>query len=169
MRGDWADPRDVALPIALFQDWVGGSGMKDEAEAEFLVEGLEMLGINATVVFRSHTLTDISSMDKDVGMVFVDYGGVANGYGITEKLRPGWRAMQAWAREHPGTLVVIWTGFTTRLFRYEFDGEESEDNILLNPCMIGGPDEVPILRRIMAWAGVTHVELDDKGRRVFDT
>jgi hypothetical protein len=62
-------------------------------------------------------LSDSHEMD----VLVVDYGGLHGGYG--DAVHRYGTSVAKWAEEHPGRLVVLWTPFTSTLYRSTFEAE----------------------------------------------
>jgi len=69
--------------------------------------------------------------DKDFELLVIDYGGLA-AHGSWDSAAWQLRCVLEWARDHPGGLVVLYTGYTRRVYEGELEREFCQaDNVLM--------------------------------------
>lgn len=69
--------------------------------------------------------------DKTFDLLVVDYGGMA-AHGSWDGAEWQIRRVLEWAREHPGGLVLLFTGYTRKVYEGELEREFGhQDNVLM--------------------------------------
>lgn len=101
------------IRTAWISDIVGSLGRSREEEvADDLPDLAETLGLELDLVVSDRGMEAIK--DQKIDMLVFDYGGAANAYGNST-----WNqfdAMIAWAEEHPSSLILLYSSFTSRMY-----------------------------------------------------
>ena len=105
-----------------------GSGTIEE-EVEMAVFELRKIGLDVEVKAMDDGMVDFANRSLD--LLIVDYGGVSLG-GAYDLATYQIKEACQWADERPGSLMVIWTKFTSIVYQDELEREFGHlDNVLL--------------------------------------
>ena len=97
------------LKIGLLLDAIGGGGRTPSEEcADIISELAELGGLPAKAVWAGTKASD-GLAEADLDLLVFDYGAM---WQHEEILFREIDAVQAWAREHPGKVALLWSGFT---------------------------------------------------------
>ena len=110
--------------LGILNDRVASSmGDVEEERAQILREvGADWAGNikGVTQVWASSDTRDLADAPA-LDMLVVDYGALARAYGsVAEDYT---RAVRVWADDHPGALVILWTGHTAHIYTAVFEEE----------------------------------------------
>lgn len=102
------------IRVAWVNDVRASQGMTAGEEAEKEIYALQVrLRYKLHLVKQSLFIEDVEQLDIDL-LVF-DYGGAASSY--SDRLWDQFEAMCRWAHEHPGRLVLLYTGMTGKMYQ----------------------------------------------------
>ena len=134
-----------SIKTAWVNDPVGSLG---RTSTEEMIEDRDMLarslGYEIDVTKHANSMADVQGQHFDL-LVF-DYGGAANSYG-----KSAWDefdAVIAWAEDHPGTLVLIYSSFSGNMYRNLLQGR-ADSTELANIKVWHDPDPDRDLRDSM--------------------
>lgn len=97
-------------------------------EVALAVAELAELGVTITVAKTSRLMQDVYRDTFD--LLVLDYGGLSTAGGSHAEMQV-WSACN-YAENHPGSLVVLWSKFTERIYRGELEDTFGHlDNVLL--------------------------------------
>lgn len=119
-----------------------GSAIKPEQEADEIATyfgDYHGLYLNYT-----HSTSVHVASERSPEFIIMDYGGIMPGSD-----NDVWQLRQLceWAESHPGKLVLIWTSFTSRVWKFELENEFGHlDNVLhWKPVRSDGSTQYDIL------------------------
>jgi hypothetical protein len=135
----------VADNYGLYRGW--------EQDVTDIVQHFESEGFSVTLVGKSVSIVVVA--DRDCDVLVVDYGradvGTNGDAGLAIDTA---RRAYTWAREHPGRLLILWTGFTARTYREVAEEIEAEDldNVVM---MANYDDNTEQWQQIKRWCGAS--------------
>jgi len=122
------------IKLAWINDWMGSLGNTSEEEAQQEAQYLrELLGKQVELVVCDRSL--FPHRDKKLDLVVLDYGGVFHGAWDTAKVQIEYAC--TWAKDHPSTIVLIYTLLTQQIFDESIEQFKGIENIKPYPTDTG--------------------------------
>lgn len=128
------------IKTLIITDVMGAGGLEPAEEAKEIAYLFKQLyDITLDWQHEEHAGT---IEEHDPKLIIIDYGGMLPGQStdvqqVTEVIK--------WAQDHPSRLVLIWTTFTARIWKFDLEDEFQDlDNVLLWRPFLDGSSYAPI-------------------------
>ena len=126
-------------------------------EVKIVVDELALIGIFVEIAQTASNMMEVYRGRFE--LLVIDYGGLSTMGGSHAGMQV-WSACK-YAEDHPGSLVVLWSKFTERIYRGELEAEFGLlDNVLLRYAKeeSGYEKTERFNAKIQAWFGVGNSE-----------
>lgn len=129
-------------------------GGDTEAERQNIESSLQDLGIAFHIAYFSQEgAYRFLQADPYLDVLFIDYGGMSV-MGAHDTAKSNVRGVKNYADNHPGTLIVFWTEFTSELYR-----EVSEEFGAIDNCVCRTfDDDTTWATRVQQWCAMAKEE-----------
>ena len=115
------------IKTLIVTDYMGTLTQEPEEEAEDIARQFQQdykIELDWTHQTAANNLDEVNPK-----LIIIDYGGIMPG---SDTDLHQVRAVGKWAQAHPSRLVLIWTSFTSRIWKFDLEDEFDEmDNVLL--------------------------------------
>lgn len=115
------EPKGPRVRVGIVNDFLTYSDLTVEEEREEILEELRKRyngNVDAVLAWGAER-PDFEDM-PEVDLLVIDYGALWQSSGLVADFS---RRVRAWADEHSGKLVVLWTSFTCSIYHHEFEAE----------------------------------------------
>lgn len=133
--------------LCVFDPMISAGMTADEQAAQEIEALREIDLLDVVLIARLDGMIRVKDYDPD--LLLIDYGGLSAQYGCWERAVTEVEYACKWAEDHPGKLMVIWTYFTSRLYREVEDQFKHLTNVLVR-TMDRDSDE-KVLAGMRAW------------------
>ncbi len=148
----------MKIRTGIINDPISSLGQTDQEERDTIARFLREEGLDIDLVCEGNGMHVVQG--KHLDLLIIDYGGMSYGAGDTAEWQV--RAACEWAENHPGSLLVLWTDFTIRIYEWELKEQFGErDNIMLHSTKLDEIDESWL--RLRGWFGAQKPDNDARG------